>query len=72
MQDYLVISGQGKDCEREAYTPDLPGLGAAAETREEHATLIRGGIRIYIKVLRADCMPLLEPVTTAERICVAA
>jgi len=47
-------------------------LGVAAETREEVATLIRDGIRIYIEELREDGLPIPEPTTTAERIAVAA
>ncbi len=40
MRDYLVIYEQGKDGGWGAYAPDLPGLGVAAETREEVDTLI--------------------------------
>ena len=72
MHEYLVIFEQGKDGGWGAYAPDLPGLGVAAETREEVATLIRDGIRIYIEELREDGLPIPEPTTTAERIAVAA
>jgi predicted RNase H-like HicB family nuclease len=68
----LVIFEQGKDGGWGAYAPDLPGLGVAAETRAEVATLIRDGIRIYIEELREDGQPIPEPVTTAERVSVAA
>ena len=72
MYEYTVIFEQGKDGGWGAYAPDLPGLGVAAETREEVATLIRDGIRIYIEELREDGLPIPEPTTTAERIAVAA
>jgi len=72
MQHYTVIFEQGKDGGWGAYAPDLPGLGVAAETREEVATLIRDGIKIYIEELREDGLPIPEPTTTAERIAVAA
>ena len=72
MRDYLVIYEQGKDGGWGAYAPDLPGLGVAAETREEVGTLIRDGIRIYLEELREDGRPIPEPVTTAERITIAA
>jgi predicted RNase H-like HicB family nuclease len=72
MRDYLVIYEQGKDGGWGAYAPDLPGLGVAAETREEVQTLIRDGIRIYIDELRADGLPIPEPTTTADRIAVPA
>lgn len=72
MYEYTVIFEQGKDGGWGAYAPDLPGLGVAAETREEVATLIREGIQIYIEELREDGLPIPEPTTTAERIAVAA
>ena len=72
MRDYLVIFERGKDGGWGAYAPDLPGLGVAAETREEVATLIREGIKIHLEELAEDGLPIPEPVTTAERIAVAA
>ena len=72
MRDYLVIFERGKDGGLGAYAPDLPGLGVAAETREEVSTLIRDGVAIHIAGLREDGLPIPEPVTTAERIFVAA
>ena len=72
MHTYLVIFEQGKDGGWGAYAPDLPGLGVAAETREEVATLIRKGIAMHIAGLREDGLPIPEPTTTAERIAVAA
>ena len=72
MRDYLVIFERGNDGGWGAYAPDLPGLGVAAETREEVATLIREGIALHIAGLIEDGLPIPEPVTTAERISVAA
>jgi predicted RNase H-like HicB family nuclease len=72
MRDYLVIYEQGKDGGWGAYAPDLPGLGVAAESREEVASLIREGIKIYLEELAQDGLPIPEPTTTAERIAVAA
>lgn len=72
MRDYLVIFELGKDGGWGAYAPDLPGLGVAAESREEVAALIRDGIKIYLEELAEDGLPIPEPVTTAERIAVAA
>ena len=54
------------------YAPDLPGVGVAAETREEVAALIREGIHIYLEELKQDGLPVPSPVTTAEHIEVAA
>jgi predicted RNase H-like HicB family nuclease len=72
MRDYLVIYEQGKDGGWGAYAPDLPGLGVAAETRDEVASLIRDGIRIYIEELRAEGAPIPESITQADRISVPA
>ena len=72
MREYLVIYERGKDGGWGAYAPDLPGLGVAAETREEVETLIREGIKLHIAGLREDGLPIPEPTTTAERISVAA
>jgi len=72
VRDYLVIYEQGKDGGWGAYAPDLPGLGVAAETREEVVGLIREGIRIYIEELREDGLPLPEPIAQADRISVPA
>ncbi len=72
MRHYLVIFERGKDGGWGAYAPDLPGLGVAAETREETDLLIREGIRIYMAELREEGLPIPEPVTTAARIAVAA
>jgi predicted RNase H-like HicB family nuclease len=72
MHEYLVIFEQGKDGGWGAYAPDLPGLGVAAETREEVEVLMREGIKIHIEELRNDGLPIPNAVTTAKRITVAA
>jgi len=72
MRDYLVIFERGKDGGWGAYAPDLPGLGVAAETREEVAILIRDGIKIYLEELREDGLSIPEPTTQAELVSVAA
>lgn len=72
MRDYLVIYEQGKDGSWGAYAPDLPGLGVAAETREEVEQLIREGIGIHINALREDGQPIPEPKTFAQLIATAA
>ncbi len=46
--------------------------GTVHKTREEADRLIREGIAIHIAGLREDGQPIPEPVTTAERISIAA
>lgn len=72
MREYLVIFERAADGGWGAYAPDLPGLGVVGDTREEADTLIREGIAIHIAGLREDGLPIPEPVTTAERISIAA
>ena len=72
MREYLVIFERGKDGGWGAYAPDLPGLGVVGDSREDAEQLIREGIAIHIAGLREDGLPIPEPVTTAERISVAA
>lgn len=72
MKEYLVIFERGNDGGWGAYAPDLPGLGAVADTREEADQLIREGIALHIAGLREDGLPIPEPTTTAARITVAA
>ena len=72
MREYLVIFEQGKDGGWGAYAPDLPGLGVAAESREEVETLIRDGIKIYVEELQRDGLPIPVASSTAERIAIPA
>ena len=72
MREYLVIYEQGKDGGWGAYAPDLPGLGVAAESREEAALLIREGIEIYLEELREDGLPVPVPFNFAGSVAVAA
>ena len=72
MHEYLVIFERAADGGWGAYAPDLPGLGVVGDTREEADMLIREGIAIHIAGLREDGLPIPEPVTTAERISIAA
>jgi len=70
MHEYLVIYEQGEDGGWGAYAPDLPGLGVAAESREEVATLIREGIVLHLAGLLEDGLPLPPPTTTSELVAV--
>lgn len=48
-----------------AYAPDLPGCGAAAETRGEVVQLIREAVELHLEGLREDGEPVPPPRTTA-------
>ena len=48
-----------------AYAPDLPGCGAAADTRAEVIELIREAVALHLEGLRRDGDPVPPPQTTA-------
>ena len=62
MMEYAVVFEKGPNGWG-AYVPDLPGLGAAADTFEEVDQLIREGITAHIEVLRATGNAVPEPTT---------
>jgi predicted RNase H-like HicB family nuclease len=55
-----------------AYCPDLPGLGAAAASREEAERLIREGIDMHIESLREHGERVPTPTSTAGVVATAA
>ncbi|MQB02486.1 MAG: type II toxin-antitoxin system HicB family antitoxin [Actinobacteria bacterium] len=64
---YLVILEQGPDSWG-AYSPDLPGVVAAADTREECEALMRDAIASHIEGLREAGDPIPTPTTTSTYI----
>jgi predicted RNase H-like HicB family nuclease len=44
-----------------AYPPDLPGVGAAGQTIEEVARLIREAIELHLEGMRVEGLPIPEP-----------
>lgn len=72
MREYTVIFEQGKDGGWGAYAPDLPGLGVAAETREEVATPIREGITLHKAGLIEAGLPAPKPASYAGLVIVTA
>jgi len=49
-----------------AYAPDLPGCGAAADTREEVVALIQEAIEFHLEGLHEEGLPIPEASTTIE------
>jgi predicted RNase H-like HicB family nuclease len=64
MTGYVVVIEEGPDSFG-AWSPDLPGVIAAAETREEVETLMREAIAFHIKGLIADGDPVPPPSNAA-------
>jgi predicted RNase H-like HicB family nuclease len=64
MTGYVVIIEEGPDSFG-AWSPDLPGVIAAAETREEVEALMREAIAFHIEGLIADGDPIPPPSNAA-------
>lgn len=61
--EYLVIYEQTENGTWSAYSPDLPGCAAAAETREEIEALIASAMRFHVEGLIEDGDPVPTPST---------
>jgi predicted RNase H-like HicB family nuclease len=68
MSEYLVIYEQAEDGGWDAYLPDLPGVVALGETREQTATRIREAVAIYAEEMAELAGKLPTPATAAETI----
>lgn len=65
MRGYVVIF-EGDDASGfSAYAPDLPGVVAAGDTREETEQLMRGAMAEHIMILRQNGDPVPEPADAA-------
>jgi predicted RNase H-like HicB family nuclease len=71
MKEYIIIFEKGSNGWG-AYAPDLPGLGAAADTFEETDQLMREGIKSHIEVLIETGNPVPEPTTRVAVLSMAA
>ena len=54
-----------------AYVPDLPGVIATGQTKEETQQLIREAIELHLEGLREDKMPIPEPTASTEVVSVS-
>jgi predicted RNase H-like HicB family nuclease len=64
----IVIEGDEATGSYGAYAPDLPGCGAAADTLDEVEQLIREAVQFHLEGLRAEGLPIPEPMTKVEYI----
>jgi predicted RNase H-like HicB family nuclease len=55
-----------------AYCPDLPGCVATGRTKEQAAAKINKVIKLHIKGLREDRLPVPQPPSLAEFIAIPA
>jgi len=64
-QRYAIVIEHGPDgCS--AYSPELPGCVAAAESEEELRSLMADAIEFHIEGLRQDGLPVPEPASTVD------
>lgn len=61
---YTVIYEEG-DSSWGAYVPDLPGVIAAGDSREEVESLIREAVEFHIETLKAEGLAVPPPVSRA-------
>lgn len=66
---YLVIVEQGPH-NYAAYSPDLPGCVAAADTYDATLALMREAIAGHLELMREEGLPIPPPSTRAEYIAV--
>lgn len=71
MKDYLVIFERAEH-NWAAYSPDVPGCIATGKTREEAERNYRDALEFHFEGLRAEGLPVPEPVSEAGRVAVLA
>lgn len=67
-QRYVVIFEHSPGMSYGAWVPDLPGVIAAADTREECEQLIREAIEFHLAGMREDGQPIPEPTSVDAKI----
>jgi len=66
VRGYVVVF-EGDDASGySAYSPDLPGVIAAADTRDDTEQLMREAMAEHIAILRATGEPVPEPADAAD------
>lgn len=68
MSQYLVIYEQGEDGGWGAYLPDLPGVVAVGQTRDEVGARIKEAVHAYVADLRERGGSLPDALHDAELI----
>lgn len=68
MKDYLVIYEQADDGGWGAHSPDVEGVFALGETRDEAESRIAEALAAHLAYLRESGRPVPEPHTHAGRV----
>jgi predicted RNase H-like HicB family nuclease len=67
--EYTVVYEKGPH-NWSAYSPDVPGCVAAAETRDQLETLFREALEFHLEGLLEDGLPLPEPTCETGKVLV--
>jgi predicted RNase H-like HicB family nuclease len=67
MTEYLIIIEKAEN-NYGAYCPDLPGVIATGPTKRETLNLMKEAIEFHLEGLKAACLSIPEPTTTAASI----
>jgi predicted RNase H-like HicB family nuclease len=68
MKRFAVIVEKASDGGYGAYVPDLPGCVSMGGTKEEALENIAEAIQFHIEGLKAEGLPIPEPVSEAENL----
>ena len=66
MKGYVVVFEGDEESGYSAYSPDLPGVAAAADTRDETQALMVEAIAMHLAGLREAGQEVPEPVDGAD------
>ncbi len=66
MRGYVVVFEGDDQAGYSAYSPDLPGVVAAGDSRAETERLMREAMAEHIALLRVTNQPVPEPATSAS------
>lgn len=66
MKGYVVVIEGDEASGYSAYSPDLPGVVAAASTRQETESLMRDAMAEHIAILRETGQVVPEPTANAH------
>jgi predicted RNase H-like HicB family nuclease len=66
LRGYVVVFEGDDEYGYSAYSPDLPGVVAAADTRAETEQLMREAMAEHLVLLRETGQPMPEPTDAAD------
>jgi predicted RNase H-like HicB family nuclease len=68
MTSYAVVIERASDGGYGAWSPDLPGCGAVADTEDAALAEMRQAIELHLAGLREDGQPIPHPSTVAATV----